>query len=94
MNRYTKYRLAGELETTISGKLLYLMLLDIVDADGEITIPQRQISEALGICRGTVSRNLRKLYRRGYIDMIPTFNECGGRMPNKITLPDYYGDFL
>jgi DNA-binding MarR family transcriptional regulator len=84
MNKFTKYRLAGELETTVSGKLLYLMLLDIVDADGKIIIPQRRISEALGISRGTVSRNFRRLERRGYIDIVPQFHEDGGRAANKV----------
>ena len=88
MNKFTKYRLAGELETTVSGKLLYLLLLDIVDGDGKIIIPQRRISEALGISKGTVSRNFRKLYRRGYIDIIPQFHEDGGRAANKIIVLD------
>ena len=83
MNKYTKFKLVGELETSISGKLLYLVLLDVIDEDNKIVIPQKRISEALGISKGTVSRNLRRLGRRGYIDIIPTFNECGGRMPNK-----------
>ena len=88
MNKFTRYRLAGELETTVSGKLVYLLLLDIVDAEGRIIIPQRRISEALGISRGTVSRNLRRLYRRGYIDIVPQYNEYGGRMPNKVIVLD------
>jgi DNA-binding MarR family transcriptional regulator len=83
MNKYTKFKIIGDLETTISGKLLYLLLLDVIDEDNKIVIPQRKISEALGINRSTVSNNLRKLSRRGYIDIIPTFNECGGQMPNK-----------
>lgn len=83
MNKYTKFRLVGELETSVSGKLLYLVLLDVIDEDNKIVIPQKRISQALGISKGTVSRNLRRLSRRGYIDIIPTFNECGGRMPNK-----------
>ena len=83
MNKYTKFKLVGELEASISGKLLYLVLLDIIDEDNKIVIPQKRISEALGISKGTVSRNLRRLNRRGYIDIIPTFNECGGQMPNK-----------
>ena len=88
MNKFTKYRMAGELETTVSGKLLYLLLLDIVDADGKIMLPQRRISEALGLSRGTVSRNLRRLYNRGYIDIIPQFHEDGGRAANKIIVLD------
>jgi len=83
MNKFTKYRIAGELDTTVSGKLLYLFLLDTVDADGKIIIPQRWVSKALGLSRGTVSQNFRRLDRRGYIDVIPQFNEYGGQMPNK-----------
>ena len=83
MNKYTKYRLVGELETTISGKLLYLVLLDVIDENNKIMIPQKRISEALGISRGTVSRNLRRLRNRGYIDVVPQFNEYGGQLPNK-----------
>ena len=84
MNKYTKFKTVGELETSVSGKLLFLLLSDVIDEDNTIVIPQRKISEALGINKSTVSKNLRKLSRRGYIDIIPTFNECGGQMPNKI----------
>lgn len=83
MNKYTKFKLIGELDTTISGKLLYLVLIDVIDEENQITIPQRKISNALGISKSTVSKNLRKLGSKGYIDVIPTYNECGGRMPNK-----------
>ena len=88
MNKYTKFKLVGELETSISGKLLYLVLLDVIDEDNKIVIPQKRISEALGISRGTVSRNLRRLGRRGYIDVIPQFNEYGGQMPNKYVVKE------
>jgi DNA-binding MarR family transcriptional regulator len=86
MNKYMKFKIIGELEATISGKLLFLLLLDIIDEENKITIPQRKISEALGISRKTVSKNLRKLGKQGYIGIIPTFNECGGRMPNEYTV--------
>ncbi len=77
MNKYTKFQLVGDLDTTISGKLLYLVLLDIIDEENKIVIPQKRISNALGISKGTVSRNLRKLERIGAVDIVPT------RMPNK-----------
>lgn len=83
MNNHTKYRLAGELDTTISGKLLYLLLLDTSDADGCLTIRQRHVGSALGICKGTVSRNLRRLERAGAISITPTFHSDGGRAANK-----------
>ena len=42
MNKYTKFKLVGELETSISGKLLYLILLDVIDQENEIVIPQKK----------------------------------------------------
>ena len=45
MNKYTKFNLVGELETTMSGKLLYLVLLDLIDEDDKVIIPQKKISE-------------------------------------------------
>jgi uncharacterized membrane protein len=65
MNNMAKYRLAGRLNTTVSGKLLYLVLLDITETDNKVIVPQRRISEALGISRGTVSRGLRISGRYG-----------------------------
>jgi DNA-binding MarR family transcriptional regulator len=86
MNSFTKYRLAGELKTTVSGKLLYLILLDITDADNAVVVPQRRISEAIGLSKGTVSRNLRKLREGGYINVIAQYHSDGGRAANKYIL--------
>ena len=88
MNKFTKYRLAGGLDITISGKLLYLLLLDITDSDGTITIPQKKIGGDLGITRSTVSRNMHRLADLGAISIEPTYNECGGRMPNRFVLKE------
>jgi DNA-binding MarR family transcriptional regulator len=88
MNGFNKYRQCGELETTISGKLLYLMLSDIVDGEDKIIIPQKRIGEALGITRNTVSRNMHRLERIGKVRIVPTFNEYGGRMPNQYYVED------
>jgi DNA-binding Lrp family transcriptional regulator len=86
MNNMAKYRLAGRLNTTVSGKLLYLVLLDITETDNKVIVPQRRISEALGISRGTVSRNLRRLRDSGYIDVLSQYNDYGGRAPNKYVI--------
>ena len=83
MNKFTKYQMAGEVETTTAAKLLYLLLLDTADAKGEITIPQKQVGAALGISRNTVSRNFRKLKEQGLIDVVAQYNECNGQMPNR-----------
>lgn len=86
MNNMAKYRLAGGLNTTVSGKLLYLVLLDIIDTDNRTVVSQRRISEALGISKGTVSRNLRRLRDSGYIDALPQYHSDGGRAANKYIL--------
>jgi len=88
MSNLSKFRPVGELETTVSGKLLYLVLLDVIDEDGKVVIPQKRISEALGIGKGTVSRNMRRLERIGAVRIIPTFNEYGGQMPNKFIVEE------
>ena len=67
MNKLTKFKICGEVNTTITGKLLYLILYEIADPNGEIIIAQKRISDALRISKSTVSRNLRRLYDGGYI---------------------------
>jgi len=88
MNKYSNFNLIGELETTITGKLLYLVLLDIIDNDNKVIIPHKRISKTLGISKSTVSKNLIRLRKRGYIDIIPQFNDLGGQMPNKYIVRD------
>ena len=82
-DRMTKYRFCGNIETTVSGKLMYLILSDTSNRNGEVIIPQKKISEALGISKGTVSRNLRLLRDSGYIDVLPQYHSDGGRAANK-----------
>lgn len=86
MNKYTKFRLVGELDATISAKLLYLVLLDVIDEENKIVIPQKRISAALGISKNTVSRNMHRLERIGAIRIVPQFDEYGGQKPNKFIL--------
>jgi Mn-dependent DtxR family transcriptional regulator len=86
MNNFTKYRMAGGLEATPSAKLLYLVLLDVIDDKNKVVIPQKRISEALGLNKKTVSKSLRKLCDCGYITIEATYNEYGGRMPNRYSV--------
>ena len=86
MNKLAKYKLCGEVNTSISGKLLYLILTDITDENNAVVIPQRRISESLQIAKSTVSRNLRKLRDAGYIEIVPQYNDYGGRATNKYIL--------
>ena len=83
MNKMAKYKPCGAVDTTISGKLLYLILTDICNKNSEITIPQRRIGEALKISKSTVSKNLHRLEDGGYIDIVTQYNNYGGRAPNK-----------
>ena len=86
MNNMTKFGHLRTLDTTISGRLLYLVLMELTDANGAVVIPQRRVSRALGISKGTVSRNFRKLHQGGYIDIIPQYHEDGGRAANKYVI--------
>ena len=83
MNKLSKFRLCGKVDSTISGKLLYLLLLEFCDENGELIISQRTISRALNISKGTVSRNLRRLRECGYIDTQSRHHSDGGRAANK-----------
>ena len=83
MNKLTKYKLCGEIDATVTGKLLYIILNELANRNGEVIIPQRKISDALHISKGTVSRNLRRLRDGGYIDVHPTYHSDGGRAANK-----------
>jgi len=86
MNKYTSIRQTGKLDTTVSGKLLYMALMDIADDKSEITIPQKRVGKLLGIHKSTVSKNLRRLEQIGVLQIFSTFNECGGRMPNRYVI--------
>jgi DNA-binding MarR family transcriptional regulator len=74
------------MDTTVTGKLLYLILNEVANRNGEIIIPQRKISDALHISKGTVSRNLRRLEKIGAISIMPTYHNDGGRAANKYTI--------
>lgn len=84
MNRLFKFKLCGDIKTTITGKLLYLILNELANKNGEVVIPQRKISDALRISKCTVSRNLRRLRYGGYIDIQAQYRiDDGGRSANK-----------
>jgi DNA-binding MarR family transcriptional regulator len=83
MNKLSKYRNCGHINTTITGKLLYLVLDDLADNNGAVIIPQRKICNALRISKSAVSRNLRRLEHTGAISITPTYHYDGGRAANK-----------
>jgi len=83
MNRLAKYKLCGNVKSTISAKLLYLVLTELSDEQGNITVSQRKISETLGISKGTVQKNLKRLRNAGFVRVTPQWNPDGGQTVNK-----------
>jgi len=83
VNNLAKFKICGEVNTTITGKLLYLILYELADTNGEIVIPQKRISDALRISKATVSHNLHRLRDSGYIKVYARFHHEGGRLANK-----------
>lgn len=84
MKKLAKFKSCGEINAAISGKLLYLILTELANKNGEVIIPQRKISGALHISKSTVSRNLRRLQSSGYIDIYPQYrSDDGSRAANK-----------
>ena len=87
MNKLSKFKICGEVDAGITGKLLYLVLDGIANKNGEAVIPQRKISDALHISKSAVSRNLRRLESGGYISIHPQYrSDDGGRAANKYVL--------
>jgi len=84
MKKLAKYKICGDIDTTVTGKLLYLILDELANKNGEIVIPQRKISDALSISKGAVSNNLRRLRDGGYISIQAQYRaDDGGRAANK-----------
>ena len=83
VNKLTKFKFCGEVDATITGKLLYLVLDELANKNGEIIIPHRKIADALRISKGTVSRNLHRLRDGGYIDIQAQYHSDGGRAASK-----------
>ena len=84
MKKLSKFKPCGDINATITGKLLYLILGEISNKNSEIIIPQRKLSDALHISKCTVSRNLRRLHEGGYIDIQAQYrSDDGGRSANK-----------
>jgi DNA-binding Lrp family transcriptional regulator len=83
VKKLSNFAPCGEVDTTITGKLLYLMLEELSDPCGTIVIPHRKISDTLRISKGTVSRNLRRLRDGGYIEIYARYHAEGGRAANK-----------
>lgn len=78
-----KYLAISALKVRVNAKLIYSLLLDFSDENGESQISLREVSQYLRITRKTVSTNLHCLASAGAILIIPQFNPDGGRKANK-----------
>lgn len=86
MNNMTKYQHLRTLKTSVSCKLLYLILMEIADASGAVVIPQKRICHATGLAKSTVRRNLHRLCDEGYIRVVARHHSDGGRAANQYIL--------
>lgn len=78
-----KFKASGKMETTISGKLLYMLLDEMADGDGAVIISHRRVAKILGIHKATVSKNLRRLESNGEIMIRDRRTKDGGRLANE-----------
>lgn len=78
-----KYKAIGALGITANGKLIYSLLVDNVDENGELQIGIRVIAKTLRISKRAVANNLHCLEKSGLIRAIPLYNSDGGRSTNK-----------
>ena len=77
-----KYKMAGRLEATITGKYIYTLLCDYAGAKGRVQLSIGKISKLLNISRTAVRRNLHRLEDSGYILIHTKSDEDGTRKAN------------
>jgi predicted ArsR family transcriptional regulator len=77
-----KYKMAGSLEATITGKYIYTLLCDYAEAIGRIQISIGKISKLLNISRTAIRRNLHRLEESGYIMIHTKSDDDGTRKAN------------
>lgn len=77
-----KYKMAGSLDATITGKYIYTLLCDLAGTTGRIQISIGRISRLLNISRTAVRRNLHRLEESGYINIHSKSDDDGTRKAN------------
>lgn len=77
-----KYKMAGSLEATITGKYINTLLCDYAGAKGRIQISIGKISKLLNISRTAIRRNLHRLEESGYIMIHTKSDDDGTRKAN------------
>ncbi|QUH31111.1 winged helix-turn-helix transcriptional regulator [Vallitalea guaymasensis] len=82
-DKISEFKVVGKINTTISGKMLYMLLNELADKNGVVNISHRKLSEILGISKSAVSRNLRRLEENGQIYIRSRYTSDGGRLANE-----------
>ena len=78
-----KYKLAGSVKGTITSKLIYTMLNDLADINGEVQISITRMSKTLKISERAIRRSLKALEDKGYIKIQNMYQSDGGNAANK-----------
>jgi DNA-binding MarR family transcriptional regulator len=82
-DRINEFKVAGEIKTTVSAKMIYMLLSEITDREGVVQISQKRLSKILGLHKTTVGKNLWRLEKSGYIYIRSRYTEDGGRLANE-----------
>jgi len=76
-----KYKILANLKGNSSMKLLYGYILD--NGIDEITVSYRKLGKEIGMKKGTVGCNMRKLRDVGAIKIQSRYSDDGARLSNK-----------
>lgn len=82
-DRINEFKVVGGIKSTVSAKMIYMLLSKIADGEGVVQISQKKISRILGVHKTTVGKNLWRLEKGGYIYIRSRFTEEGGRLANE-----------
>ena len=80
ITKLKKYAPCRTVKSPMSCKLLYMMLTDISNSDGQVALSQREISGALRISKSTVSRGMNRLRKSKHLYKIPQYDNRGRRV--------------
>lgn len=79
-----KYKVLSKIGGNSSMKLLYGYMLDL--GVKEFMSSYRKIGKEIGLTKGAVGRNMRKLRDNGVIKIESRYSEDGARLSNKFIL--------
>lgn len=82
-DRINEFKVAGEIKTTVSAKMIYMLLSKLADREGVVQISQKRLSKILGLHKTTICKNLWRLEKSGYIYIRNRYTEDGGRLANE-----------